>query len=80
MYVKVVWSLRKLDDTTQVKGDCFNILNFVQNLNISKTVLNIWKFRFLLNNLKSQKFKTFWIVEILTKNLKTQNDFKNLTF
>ena len=33
-------------------------------------VLNIWKFRFLLKNLKFQKFKTFWIFEILVKNLK----------
>ena len=38
-------------------------------------VLNIWKFRFLLKNLKLQKFN-----EILVKNLKTQNDFKTLTF
>ena len=43
-------------------------------------VLNIWKFRFLLKNLIFQKFKTFLIYEILVKNLKTQTDFKTLTF
>ena len=43
-------------------------------------VLNIWKFRFLLKNLKFQKFKTFLFFKILVKNLKNENDFKTFTF